>query len=283
MSNPIVLAGHWRPGKRRSLQAHLNAGLELVLVTGGRTRWQINGRIEQVPPGSVFYTLPWEQHGGVDELEPGLELYFAVVQLDRPYRRAARNWRFHAGMMVNPSDRRWIVHTLGASARRAVPSSAELGQWLRQIVHGYGGNAGGNDSQLAGLATAAVVELARCVAAAESRPGVAPSSVAQRIDTLLADLADRCDERWTLQRMADHCGLARTRFAEILKQQTGDTPTMALNRIRVQRAVQALRDTDLPITQIALDCGFCSSQYFARVFREYRGVSAGTFRRRRAS
>jgi AraC family L-rhamnose operon regulatory protein RhaS len=66
--------------------------------------------------------------------------------------------------------------------------------------------------------------------------------------------------------MASSCGLGRTRFSQLLQRITGDTPITLLHRLRVERARVMLRETDLSVTQIAQQCGFVTSQYFARVF-----------------
>ena len=85
-----------------------------------------------------------------------------------------------------------------------------------------------------------------------------------------------------LQKMATHCRLGRTQFARIFHEQTGDTPMRFINRMRVRLACRLLRGTRLPVTRIALDCGFGSSQYFAKVFNAYTGgMDACGYRRNR--
>jgi AraC-like DNA-binding protein len=79
--------------------------------------------------------------------------------------------------------------------------------------------------------------------------------------------------------MAAACGLARTRFAELVREVTGETPIRLLNRARVRRARQLLVRTDRSITEIAHACGFASSQYFATVFRQFTGRAPASARR----
>jgi AraC-like DNA-binding protein len=80
--------------------------------------------------------------------------------------------------------------------------------------------------------------------------------------------------------MAKRCGLGRTRFAALCRRITGDSPLTLVNRLRVDRAKQALKATEAPVTAIALECGFGSSQYFARVFRRFTGMEARGYRLR---
>jgi AraC-like DNA-binding protein len=53
-------------------------------------------------------------------------------------------------------------------------------------------------------------------------------------------------------------------------------------RARVVRAEQLLRETERPITHIAHDLGFSSSQYFATVMKRYTRLSPSALRRRGA-
>jgi AraC family L-rhamnose operon regulatory protein RhaS len=60
---------------------------------------------------------------------------------------------------------------------------------------------------------------------------------------------------------------------------TGDTPITYLNRLRVRHADQLLKTTDHSITDIAFECGFQSSQYFATVYRQFTGKNPGASRK----
>ena len=121
---------------------------------------------------------------------------------------------------------------------------------------------------VAALATQVVAELLRALrAAAEIPREMAPD---RRVHDLLRDLAARCDQPWTLAGMARRCGLGRTRFAELVERETGDSPITYLLRLRVQRMQELLR-AGRSVTASAVASGFSSSQYAARVFRAFTG------------
>ena len=69
--------------------------------------------------------------------------------------------------------------------------------------------------------------------------------------------------------MASQCGLGRSRFAHYCEEITNLSPAKYLMRCRLERAAKLLRSEPLrAITEVAFDCGFESSQYFASVFHE---------------
>jgi AraC-like DNA-binding protein len=80
------------------------------------------------------------------------------------------------------------------------------------------------------------------------------------------------DRDWTLDAMARECGLSRTRFAELCKTITNMTPRRYLNETRLSHATELLRGMNAQtITDVALRCGFGSSQYFATCYRRRDG------------
>ena len=71
--------------------------------------------------------------------------------------------------------------------------------------------------------------------------------------------------------MSQLTGLGRTRLGQLIKERTGDSPIIYLNRVRIRKAQELLRETKQSITEIAFACGFQSSQYFARTFKHLTG------------
>ena len=86
---------------------------------------------------------------------------------------------------------------------------------------------------------------------------------------------------WSVCEMARRCGMGVTRFTDQCKRLTNMTPIDYLNHCRVEAAARLLLDKPrLKITDVGLTCGFSSSQYFAKVFRQIKGCSPKDFRRR---
>jgi AraC family L-rhamnose operon regulatory protein RhaS len=102
------------------------------------------------------------------------------------------------------------------------------------------------------------------------------------IELFLDDLRQHPDHlalEWTVQEMADSCGLGLTQFVHVVKQLTNMTPLRYLNHCRLEHAAKLLRAGNASsITALAQTCGFSSSQYFATVFARAYGCSPSSFR-----
>jgi transcriptional regulator GlxA family with amidase domain len=93
---------------------------------------------------------------------------------------------------------------------------------------------------------------------------------------------DRIDaashEEWTVQRLAEVSGVSPAHFARSFKQAFGVPPHRYLLTRRIERATALLRDTDLPVTEIAFQTGWASLGTFGRIFRDITGESPSSVR-----
>lgn len=71
-------------------------------------------------------------------------------------------------------------------------------------------------------------------------------------------------------------------FARQFRATFGETPHQYLRRRRVERAMELLRETDCPVTEICLDVGFNSLGTFSRTFAEIVGEPPTIYRARLA-
>ncbi len=82
----------------------------------------------------------------------------------------------------------------------------------------------------------------------------------------------------TLDTLAAYAGFSRYTLSRMFRQHTGVTFTQYLSKRRVDMALELLSGTRLPVTQVALQCGFNSIATFNRVFREIKGCTPTQYR-----
>ena len=82
----------------------------------------------------------------------------------------------------------------------------------------------------------------------------------------------------TLARLAAVAGRSRSAFALHFAQAFGRSPMDFLKEIRLRRAAQTLRTTELPVEAVATAVGYASRSYFSRAFKAFHGIDPAGFR-----
>lgn len=83
----------------------------------------------------------------------------------------------------------------------------------------------------------------------------------------------------TVAKLAEIVGLSQSYFLLLFKKTTGKTPHQFLIECRVAHARKLLQTTNLPLSEIALQCGFSSQSHFSTHFRLITGMTPGQYRR----
>jgi transcriptional regulator GlxA family with amidase domain len=83
-----------------------------------------------------------------------------------------------------------------------------------------------------------------------------------------------------VRRLARVSGVSQAHFARSFRDAFGVPPHRYLLTRRIERAKTLLRDTGLPVTEVAFETGWNSLGTFGRVFRDITGESPGELRSR---
>ncbi|MDP9840574.1 AraC family transcriptional regulator [Neorhizobium huautlense] len=105
--------------------------------------------------------------------------------------------------------------------------------------------------------------------------GLAPWAERRCIEIMRMRLA----EDISLVELAVEAKLSPFHFSRMFKQSVGVPPRVFLTQLRVDKACELLRYSDLPITEIAFEVGYSSSQVLARVFLKHRNTTPTDYRR----
>ena len=89
-------------------------------------------------------------------------------------------------------------------------------------------------------------------------------------------------EPLTLDELAGHAALSRRQLERLFQRYLGCPPTRYYLDLRLGRARQLLLQTDMPITDVAIACGFVSPPHFTKCYHDRYHRSPSDERRRRA-
>lgn len=84
----------------------------------------------------------------------------------------------------------------------------------------------------------------------------------------------------TLEGISKYAGINRTTLNSLCKQKTGMTLIQYLKHYRLRMAEEALKHTNLKLSEISLCCGYNYESYFIKTFTENHGMSPNDYRKK---
>jgi len=100
-----------------------------------------------------------------------------------------------------------------------------------------------------------------------------------RIRKSMRLMSERLGEDLELDEVARDAGLSRPHFYKLFRKQTGLTPNLFINTLRMERAIDSLTGTERSVTDIGFDLGFSSQASFTRFFTSNVGIAPSDYRR----
>lgn len=240
------------------LEPHAHEGcVEICYLARGRQVYSVGDARFHLRGGDVFMTRPAEEHSTAGLPQEKGVLYWMIIRMDAAER----------GILgLDAARSRDLVDRLLAIPDRLFRGAGGMHEDLDAVLlAGQGGGKTGDRLRLTHHALAFVLSV---IATATGGEGSRPESPLARV---VQQVGEDIGEPWTVDRMAAMARLSESRFKARFRAEYGMPPMEFVQRERVGAASKQLRETDLPITEIAFALGFGSSQYFATVFKKYTG------------
>ena len=277
----LCMAGYWNAAAPQTwgLDWHCNEGIEFGYLSAGLLPFAIGRKSMKVEPGFLTITRPWQRHRVGDPHVPAC--HYSWIILDVGVRRPNQPWKWPKWLLSSPRSLGRLTEVLSKNEDPVWQCDRRIGECFARLDQTVARGTGeSNLVHLKLVINELIVLLGEMFDTSEPHmDGSLPGSE-RTVRLFLESLHCRLDEPWTLDSMAEECGLGRSQFATICRKITNQTPAAHLNHLRLERAAALLAgDPRLSVTEIAFRCGYQSSQYFARAFRDQHAVPPGEWRR----
>lgn len=195
-------------------------------------------------PGWVWYFPP----GTIHDIDPSPVLDYRWLSLDGP----------EAGRLF---DSLQIAPGLTQAGRCPEELFARIDLELQE---------GSRQSQMRALAAAFEILTLAVAPSGDARPVVEQARDLMREHYARTDLS--------VESISGLLNVHRVTLSRSFKEVYGISPGEYLNNIRLQRAMSLLRDSRMPVKEVAAACGFTSAGYFSKVLRRCTGQTPLSFR-----
>jgi AraC-like DNA-binding protein len=100
----------------------------------------------------------------------------------------------------------------------------------------------------------------------------------KKIDIVYKHINNNFKNHISLDEIANQVSMTVPAFCRYFKKATGKTFTKLVNEYRVVHATKLLSESQMTITDICFECGFNNFSHFNKLFNEFTGQSASSYR-----
>ncbi len=273
--------GYWDAAMPQTwgLAMHRNEGIEITYLARGKTDFAVGSRNHKLESGDLVITRPWQAHQIGNPQVSACRLCWII--LDVGVRRPDQDWRWPKWLVLAPTDRKRLTTLLSHNEQAIWRANAEIGTCFEKIAPLLDASSPKTaQTRLVLHINELIVALLDLLRSKSVSLDPRLASTKRSVELFLSALPRHIEQPWTLEEMARQCGLGRSRFAAYCRQTVNLTPAEYLTHCRIDAAKQRLTQASpTSVTEIALACGFQSSQYFATVFKRLTGLTPRAFRR----
>jgi AraC family L-rhamnose operon regulatory protein RhaS len=261
------------------LPLHRNEGIEISFLASGKMAARIEDRLQTLSHDEFLVTRPWQPHQ-LGHPHVGASRLIWLI-LDVGVRRPHQEWHWPEWLVLSRADLAELTRCLRQNEQFIWPGSPDIRRCFLGLARAIESEKFGDSaSRLAVLINEILLAVLDLFRSRRIPLRAALTSTERTLQQFIDELTKTLGEPWTLATMAASCHMGVTQFVQHFRQATNLTPARYLMQARIRRAGQMLVDNPArPITDIAYDCGFSSSQYFTNVFARQMGCSPRQFRR----
>lgn len=100
-----------------------------------------------------------------------------------------------------------------------------------------------------------------------------------RLRPVISYISERYADKIYIENLAEIIMVSPDYFTKMFKDSMGKTPVDYINGIRINRAMQLLVDSEMSVSEISDEIGFCNANYFNKIFKQYVSLTPLAYRK----
>ena len=279
----VLSVGFWdaQGVQEWGLESHCNEGIELTFLETGHIVFRLGQRKYTLSPGNMTVTRPWQPHALGDPTISLCRLHWIILDVD--VHRPHQQWKWPDWFVLTKDDLKKLTMLLRQNETPVWTSNSAVSLCFKQIAEVVQSRRTSmRISRLMVLINELFLSIYEMLTSKRLKLRPELTGPQRTVGLFLENLkndSSLLSHEWSIHEMADTCELGMTHFIHLCKTISNMTPMRYLNYHRIQYASEMLENhPERNVTEIAYQCGFNSSQYFATVFRQIKGQPPKKYR-----
>ena len=258
------------------LPFHRNEGIEITFLETGILNFEVRNERYRLNPGAITITRPWIEHKLGNPMISPSRLHWLI--LDVGVTAPHQEWKWPDWIVLTHEDLEMLTLFLRQTEKMVCGYDKAVGNAFIQIGRIITKNdVAEKESEMRLLINNLLIHLLEIFKKGAYPLDKSLTESKRTVEFFIEDMEKTFDYPWTLERMAGYCHLGKTRFTTFFRKLTNSSPIEYLNRLRIEKSMEKLRENKQSITEIAYSCGFSSVHYYSNVFRKLNGFSPRSY------
>ncbi len=246
--------------------AHWHDDIELIYIFSGEMEYNVNGKILTLLQGEGIFINTKKMHFGFSSQK--LECKFLCLRL-------------HPRLLYNINfQQEFVSPLLNSSSLEFIHLKPDC-DWHKEILNIICSIDREKHSKSAPLKIQAFFALVWSLIfenVNETKQKTVENSDFSLLKNMVEYIHHNYSHKISLADIAN-CGMVgQSKCCKLFSKYIGQTPNNYLINYRLQISAELLKNTDMPITEIALICGFSGSSYFSETFKKQYGTTPSIHR-----
>ncbi|NME68087.1 helix-turn-helix transcriptional regulator [Flammeovirga aprica] len=273
--------GYWDGNGEQDwgLDWHRNEGIEIHFLERGNMPYSLKDCDLQLTANDMTISRPWQSHKVGNPHVGAGKMYWLI--LDVGVRKPHQEWTWPDWIVLTENDLNRLTVFLRQNEQPLFKGNTQIrncfikfGQLINSDIDGS------NASKLRHTVNELLLLLLDLFDAGSVKLHPELTDSQRSVQLFINELQETAHDPWTTNEMALATGLGVTRFTEMFKEITNQTPIKYLTDLRLKLAKKCLKEQpDKTITEIAYFCGFTSGRYFSTLFKKNYHLTPNEYRR----
>lgn len=252
---------------------HLNDGIEIHFVNSGKYKWAVEGQEIELLPDHLSVTAPWQVHGSPKGKMDIGEISWIIIKPEKYSVQTSLD--LGSWTKLSKSFQESFGAILANEKAIVLKKAKIFKKYFVELKKELTNQQSGFEIKVGNIIENLFIDLHRHLSFQIQKNEQDDHFIDKLNQIIHADL----NRKWIIDDLAHQFGMGKTKFTNEVKELTGYPPNSYIINLKIEKAIELMKNEDNTLSDIAFACGFSSLQHFTSIFSQRIGLSPAKYKK----